>query len=163
MSKNKLNISQCSYSVKGLKEASLSSDVNRSIIGRFTSLKNADILLKRGYCSIQTPILESTGINFEQGDLFFVGDRVIQTTGFPWKGKILKIENNRALVNWEKNSKDKWHPLCELYPLNELGKRILPGGQPDIFRSARYGREMLSIKNIVAQPLHQECIQLKLF
>jgi hypothetical protein len=159
MSKNKSKIKQCSYSVKGLKKASLSSDISRVMMGHCTFLKNADVLLEIVYCSFQVPILESTEINFEQEVLFFVGDQVVQTIGFPWKGKIIKIENKRALIHWEKNSKDKWHPLCELYPLNEFGKRILPGRDPDIFRSARYGKTMLTRK---AQPLNHEHTQLEL-
>jgi hypothetical protein len=61
---------------------------------------------------------------------------------YGWRGRVLQVSDDNALVNW--GSRHRWHPLYELYPLDESGRPILPGTKENIFQIARSGRITLS-------------------
>jgi hypothetical protein len=155
-----------------LEQTSLAADVGRVILDRPTPLEHGKIVIERGCCSLELPpqgkvrvhlnSLEKVTIQLKQEIFLAPGVRVEQMGTGGRTGTIREIVADSALVKWG-GHKFTWHPLYELYPLDESGKPTIPKGEANIFQTALRGRRSLAPKVVEVRVPQPECNQMELF
>lgn len=134
-----------------LEQSNLSSDTGQINLCQ-TGLEYSDILSMGGKSKIYLNHLEKVVRSIKPGICRAPGTRVERMGIIGWKGRILEVAGDRALVSWV-GYPQGWHPLYELYPLDELGKPLIPNGEINIFQTALRGRLSLLSSNQVTDQL----------
>lgn len=144
-----LKVKQCLP--EKLDQINLFSDTGQVVLYQ-TGLEYSDNLSIGGKSKIYLNQLERVVISIKSGICRAPGTRVERMGIIGWKGRILEVAGDRALVSWV-GYPQGWHPLYELYPLDELGKPLIPNGEINIFQTALRGRLSLLSSNQVTDQL----------
>jgi hypothetical protein len=168
--KQSLKVKQ--FLIDRLEQSNVSADIGRVILDRSTPLEHGEIVIERGCCSIRLPpqgkvrvhlnSLEKVTIQLKQEIFLALGVRVEQMGTGGRTGTIREIVADRALVKWGGHTLT-WHPLYELYPLDESGKPIIPKGEANIFQTALRARISLAPKLVEVRVPQPDVNQLELF
>lgn len=86
--------------------------------------------------------LESVGVYLSQKPTIAPGVRVERSGKQGWRGKVLEVSGEYALVDWGGSS--EWMHRYDIYPLDESGRPIRAGARASIFEAARRGRRVLA-------------------
>lgn len=162
-----LNAKQCLFEELEQTNLSFDSDVEEVKLYQSPALEHGNILIERGYCSIDIlqkgeaklhlNSLERVNIDIDQELLLFPGVPVQRKdTRFRWKGIVLEIMEDRKLAQVDWGISPRWHSFRELHLLDELGNPILDNTKTNIFQAAIRGRKSILIKPVITKILQSE-------
>jgi len=86
--------------------------------------------------------LETVGAYLTQKPTIAPGIQVERSGKDGWKGKVLEVSGEYALVDWRGST--EWMHRYDIYPLDESGRPIRAGAKANIFEAARRGRRVLA-------------------